>query len=182
MAVKLDLLTKEEISERFLVDVRTISDWVSKGLPQRMRSGRPVYDWGEGLVWYTQHIRDDERAKRHAGGDEEKKATLADAKVRTALAEAEQAEIALAKARGESVPRAFMREEFQRIGGRIRTKLVQTPNRWTSRLLAAATGFTELRLALVDVINELMPELRELAGEDVPAIVEAELPPAEQAS
>jgi phage terminase Nu1 subunit (DNA packaging protein) len=181
MAVKLDLLTKEEIAKRFLVDPRTIGNWLKEGMPQRMRSGRPAYDWSDCFKWYTQHIRDDERAKRHAGGDEEKKSTLADAKVRRAIAEAGQAEIALAKARGETLPVTYVREEFQRIAGRIRTKLVQLPTGWASRLGACIT-YTDRRLVLLEAVNELMPELRELAGDEpIAPIAESELPAAEVA-
>lgn len=171
----------EALCERIDKDRRTIMGWIELGLPHRKRGNRLEFPWLKCFAWWEQHIREDERATRHAGGDEEKKATLADAKVRTALAEAEQAEIALAKARAETVSVVFMRDEFQRIGSRIRTKLVQLPTAWAARLGACAS-YTDRRLVLLEAINALMPELQQLASDDAVAqIAERELPTSEVA-
>jgi phage terminase Nu1 subunit (DNA packaging protein) len=163
--VATELLTREPLAERFGVDVRTITNWVAEGMPQRTRSGKVVYSWPECLKWREQRIRDDARATRFAEGDEDKKKQMADARLRTALAEADQAELDLAARRGELVPVAFMREEFDRIAMALRARLLSMPAAWASRLGTCQTT-VDRQLALTEAVNELMPILRELADDD----------------
>lgn len=167
--MKHELLTRAELAERFGKDERTITNWVQAGMPQRMKSGRPVYSWPECLEWREKQIREDARAIRHAANDEERAKQLADAKLRTAIAEADQAEIDLAKARGEVVPVLFMRDEFSRVVFALRGKLLASPDAWSARLNLTL----EQRLGLRDCVNELLPVLGELADDDQPDAKEA---------
>jgi phage terminase Nu1 subunit (DNA packaging protein) len=160
-----ELLTKDEVAERFLVEPRTIDRWVVDGMPQRKRSGRLVYHWPDCYRWREAAIRADERATRHAGGDEEKKKSLADARLRQAMAEAEEAELNLAARRGSLVPLDFMREEFGRIARALRVRLLSLPQAWAPRLGAALTT-VDRQIMLQDAVNELMPTLRELAEDE----------------
>lgn len=160
--VKRELLTKDELAERFGVDVRTVTNRVAAGMPERRRSGKPVFSWPDCFAWWEQSIRDDMRATRHAGGDEDKKQSLADARLRSALAEAETAELDLAARRGELVPVEFMRTEFERIAQSLRARLLSLPQSWAQRLGACVTT-TDRQIELQDAINELMPVLAELA-------------------
>src|SRR3954470_21943837 len=95
-----ELLSKDEIADRFGVEHKTIERWVADGMPERRRSGRPAFAWRDCYEWREEKIREDGRASRHAGGDESIKKQLADARLRTARAEAEEAELNVAARRG----------------------------------------------------------------------------------
>src|SRR4051812_21556168 len=89
MSKKAELLTRDQLAERFAVDVRTITNWVQEGMPQRTKSGKPVYSWAECYAWREKQIREDARATRHAAGDEDRKTQMAELRLRQAQAEAE---------------------------------------------------------------------------------------------
>jgi phage terminase Nu1 subunit (DNA packaging protein) len=161
---KTDLLTKDELADRFLVDPRTIDRWVVDGMPRRKQSGRYVFAWPDCYRWREAAIRADERATRHAGGDEEKKKSLADARLRQAMAEAEEAELNLAARRGELIPFDFVRADFDRISRALRVRLLSMPQAWSPRLGACLTT-ADRQIMLQDAINELMPQLRELVDD-----------------
>lgn len=160
-----ELLTREELAERFGKDVRTVTNWVQDGMPQRTKSGKPVYSWPECRDWREKRIRDDARATREAGGDDDRKEQMAEARLRAALAEAEAAELDLLERRGELVTVEFMRTEFDRIAQALRARLLALPPAWAGRL-GVATTTVERQLALQDAVNEVLPVLRELADDD----------------
>lgn len=171
--MKPDLLNKTEIAERFGVDVRSIELWVAQGMPRRKISGRPAFSWHDCRKWREQQIRSDERATRHAGGDEDRKKLMADARLQTAIAEAEMANLDLAQRRGELVTLDYMRAEFDRVCQALRARLLALPQSWAPRLGACVTTI-DRQLELQNAINEVLPVLRELAdddGEDEPADV-----------
>lgn len=159
--MKAEILSREELAERFNRDVRTITNWQAKGMPTRKQSGRVVFAWVDCLSWREEDIRKDERALRHAGGDEDRVAKMADAKLERAQHEAESARIDLAIKRGSSVPREFMRSEFLRIATSLRSKLLTLPTTWSPRLGACVTT-AERQIMLQDAVNDLMPTLAEL--------------------
>lgn len=160
-----ELLTRQELADRFGVDVRTVTNWVQDGMPQRKRSGVAVYSWSDCYRWREQRIRDDERATRHAGGNTSRKEQMAEARLRVALAEAEQAELDLAERRGQLVTVDFMVAELERITDALRGKLLALPPTWAAQL-ASKTGIVEIQLSLQDLVNELMPALRAAADDD----------------
>ena len=163
--MKHELLSREELADRFGKDVRTVTNWVQAGMPQRTKSGKPVYSWPECREWREKAIREDARATRESGGDEERKTQMAEAKLRAALAEAEAAELDLAERRGQLVTVAFMRTEFERVAHAIRGRLLAVPPAWAARL-GACTSTVDRQLALQEAVNELLPILRELADDD----------------
>lgn len=61
-----ETLTKAEIAERFGVTVRTITNWIIRGMPQRREVGKAVFAWHECREWRDEQIRNDGRAVRHA--------------------------------------------------------------------------------------------------------------------
>lgn len=167
MAAKVELLTRQAIAERFGVDVRTIDRWVADDMPKRSISGRAQYAWHDCLKWWEAKVRADERATRHAGGDEDKKTEMAELRLRELRAKAEEEELNLAHRRGELVPLEFMRKEFERIARSLRARLLSIPSSWAARL-GACTSTVDRQLMLQDAVNELMPQLRELAEDDAP--------------
>lgn len=173
MPAKLELLTRDELAERFGVDVRTITNWVAAGMPQRSRSGRPVYAWRECYAWREQQIRDDARATRHAGGSEDKRLEMVELKLREQRAITEQAEADVDERRGRTVTIDFMKTEFRRAGESIRAGLLSIPAAWDGRL-APCTTSVERQLALQEAVNELLPLLGALVdydGEGAPPVI-----------
>jgi phage terminase Nu1 subunit (DNA packaging protein) len=167
MAAKVEFLTRTPLAERLGVDVRTIDRWVADGMPKRTISGRAQFAWHDCRKWWEAKIREDERATRHAAGDEDKKTEMAELRLRALRAEAEEAELNLAHRRGELVPRAFMRDEFRRIATGLRARLLALPQSWAARL-GVCTSTVDRQLMLQDAINEVMPQLRDLVKEEAP--------------
>jgi phage terminase Nu1 subunit (DNA packaging protein) len=168
-----ELLTREEFATRCGVHPRTVGHWLKADIP-RVGDGKAVrFPWERCRDWRDQQLRNDKRTTRHTVADLELRKKIAEAKLRQALSDAENADLDLARKRGELIPVAFMTEEFRRIGSRIRTKLLQLPAAWATRLGACAT-YTDRRLVLLEAVNELMPEMQELCGDDVTPITAAE--------
>lgn len=165
-------LNKAELAERFGVDVRTITNWVQEGMPQRRKSGKPSYSWPECREWREGDIRKDARADRHAGGDDDKKTRLAELRLRQLEIEVEQADLDLAERRGELIPVAFMISEFDRIAQGLRKALLSFPATWAERL-GSCPSTPERQRMLSDGINDMMPLLDDMTEEgdedDAPA-------------
>lgn len=163
--MKHEELSKEALAHRFGVDVRTITNWVQAGMPQRKKSGKPVYSWPECRAWREQQIRDDARATRHADGDEDRKARVAEARAAQVILEAEREAFEFAKERGQYVTLDFMAGEFSRVATALRGRLLSLPAAWADRL-GACTTTVDRQLALQEAVNELLPILGELADTD----------------
>lgn len=103
------------------------------------------------------------------------RAKIADAKVRVALTEAEGAEIDLALKRGEAVRVEFMTAEFKRIAFGIRARLLAIPQGWAARLGACTTTVDRL-VMLQEMINDVLPLLRELVKRDPSALADMDKP------
>lgn len=173
MAKQIDLLSRGDIADRFGVDERTITNWQQKGMPIRRENDSVLFAWHDCYKWREQSIREDERALRHAGGDEVARAAMADARLRVAMAEAEDAEIGLGLRRAETIRVDFMVAEFRRIAMGIRTRLLSLPQGWASRL-GACTSTVERMIMLQDMLNEVLPLLRELVKRDPASLAELE--------
>lgn len=163
--MKHELLTRDEIAERFGVDVRTITNYVQEGMPQRSKSGKHVYSWPDCRDWWERRIRDDMREKRQAGGSEDRKTMMAEARLRALRAEAETAELDLAERRGELVTVAFMTAEFKRMAEAMRSALLSIPASWDGRLAGCATS-VERQMALQEAVNDLLPLIGASADDD----------------
>lgn len=166
--MKHEELTKQQLADRFSVDVRTVTNWAQEGMPQRKKSGRPVFAWPECYAWREAQIREDARATRHAGDDPDRKTELAELRLRSARAEAEAAELDLAERRGQLVTLGYMTQEFERIAHALRARLLAAPPAWAARL-GTCTTVVDRQLELAAAVNELLPVLAELADDDAPA-------------
>jgi phage terminase Nu1 subunit (DNA packaging protein) len=163
-----ELLNRDELAARFAVEVRTITNWVKEGMPQRSRSGKPAYSWQDCYTWREKAIREDARATRHAAGDEDRAKEMAELKLRQLRTETEQAELELAERRRELVTIDFMAEEFERITNALRARLMSIPSSWEPRLAAARTP-VDRQIILRDLVNEMMPLLEQAVDEVEPA-------------
>lgn len=104
--------------------------------------------------------------------------SVEEARARKLAAEADLAEIELAERRGQLVPAAFFRQEFEGACARLRASLLNAPTRFAPRLLEVlaawvpAHALRHLEEFLSKMTREVMTELE--TGEDVP---EDEEPP-----
>lgn len=158
-------MTKAALAERFGVDVRSVTNWVAEGMPQRSRSGKPAFSWPDCRLWRESKIREDARAMRHAGGSEDLKVKMAELRLRAALAETESAELDLAERRGQLVTLDYMAGEFERITSALRARLLSLPSAWSDRLGSCATT-VDRQLMLEDCVNELLTTLSADADDD----------------
>lgn len=163
--MNLKRLTKKEVAELSCVDIRTITNRLGKGLPSHRDGGELFFVWSEVHAWNEQQIRDDARATRQAGGNEDAKTEAAELKLRQLRVETENAETDLYERRGRLVTVDFMREEFQRIGEGLREGLLRLPGDLASPLGSCVT-LAERKAMLQDGVNELMPLLASLVNED----------------
>ncbi len=160
-----ELLTRDELADRFGVDVRTITNWVQAGMPQRKRSGQVVYSWQECRDWREERIREDARSTRHAGGDESKALEMAELKLREQRALTEQAELDVAERRSALVTLEFMETEFQRIANGLRSRMLTIPASWEGPL-AGCSSAVDRQLTLQSLVNEILPLLGAAADDD----------------
>lgn len=160
-----ELLTRDELAARFGKDVRTITNYVQAGMPQRSKSGKPVYSWPECRDWWEKWIREDARASRGAAGDQDKKVEMAELKLREQRALTEQAELDVGERRRALVTVEFMHAEFRRTAEAFRAGLLSIPASWDGRL-AGCTTSVERQLALQDGVNELLPLIGGLVDDD----------------
>lgn len=173
MPPKREELTKTALAARFGVEVRTITNWMQAGMPHRMRSGRPLFVWHECYAWREQAIREDGRAKRESGDDEERQKELRELKLRRERAATEREELALAELRKVLVPVSFMEREFERLAQALRARLLSIPSAWAPRL-GACTTTPERQLLLSELVNELLPLLGDAVGDPEDEEPEAE--------
>lgn len=169
MAHQVELLTRAELAERFGKDIRTITNWIAEGLPQRSRNGEIVYSWPDCREWREAQIRTDARLTRHHGGSEDKKLEAAELQLRRYRAEAEMAELEVAERRGQLVTVNYMATEFERIVQSLRAQLLAIPTQWAPRLDKCKTTL-DRQLVLREEVNALMPILRAAVEDDDSAL------------
>lgn len=158
-----DELTKAELAERFGVTERTIENWAAEGMRTRRKSGRVVFSWIDCLRWHEQKIRDDERAKRHAGLPSA--VPMAELKLREQQAITEQAEMDLAERRARTLTVEFAADQFQRFATSLRARLLTIPASWDGPL-AGITTSVDRQIVLLELVNELLPVLGALVDGD----------------
>lgn len=163
--MNLQRLTKNECAELLCVDVRSVTNYLEKGIPKHRAKNELFFVWSEVFAWREQMIRDDVRATRKAAGNEDAKNEAAELKLRQMRVETENAEINLYERRRHLVTIGFMRKELQRIGEVLRTRLITLPGDLAARL-GGCNSFAERKIALQDAINELMPLLSADVNED----------------
>ena len=157
-------LNRSDLSAHMGVSLPTIDRWVKEGCPvvQRGRRGVEwVFDLPEVIRWWGN------RCVEAASGDSP--SDLAEIERRTALAKMQQAELTLAKAKGEVAPiREFERAQAK-VFAEIRANIMNVPQRVVVQLLNESdeTRFkqvlrSELTLALEAAANaELILENEE---------------------
>lgn len=143
-------VSMSEAADMLAMTVQGVGQWAEKAPPDlvRLKRGRRYLVWPGFMIWYRQRLQT----------TREKPTSFDDAKARKMAADAELAELELARVRGEQVPVAEFRERVRDIATRIRAQLLAAPGRYSARVvgmtsLPAAQG--ALDAIVRDVLNEL---------------------------
>ncbi|CAG2144468.1 hypothetical protein LMG31506_03012 [Cupriavidus yeoncheonensis] len=142
-------LNRSGLAEHVGVSLPTVDRWVKEGMPVLQRGGRGVewsFDLADVIRWYA-----DRKAEAAGGATDD----LEEIEKRTARAKMEQAELALAKAKGEVAPlQEFERAQASMMAA-IRQNVMNVPQRAVLQLLGETDEMTfkqklraELTLAL----------------------------------
>ena len=122
-----------------------------EGMPRRVQNGRPEYPWPDALKWYIAFKVSAEAAKADP-------IDLEKARARKMAADAELAELELARVRGEQVPVETFRETVGAIATKIRAQLLAAPGRYSARIVGVDSlpdAQRHLDAIVRDVLNEL---------------------------
>lgn len=151
-------ITKREFCELMGISEKQLERYCHDGMPHAKEGRAVTIPMPEGRVWYHKYLV----AK---GKAEATPTSRSDSIDRQEAANAELAEIELAKARNE-----LMRvEDYERLVGdafaRVRARLTNLPPRIAGVVLGAKT-VQEAQLRTEPIVREIMDELR--AADDVP--------------
>jgi hypothetical protein len=143
------------------VDIRTITNWINEGMPQRSRDGELVYSWQDCREWREAQIRKTLRhsSRRRRRGEEAREGRAAAA---PAARRGRAAELDVAERRGELVTVDYMAAEFERIAQSMRAQLLAIPTAWAPVLDKCKTTL-DRQLVLRDEVNNILPILGEAA-------------------
>ncbi|MEG9430745.1 helix-turn-helix domain-containing protein [Terriglobus sp. ADX1] len=138
-------LTIAEAAGRFLVDERTVRNWItSNGLPFTGEGKKRRIDWAVALPWYvTYQIGNTGNGRLSAIPDEEVE-TYEVALARKTRAEADLKELQLARARGEVASIADMERVVSTANLAVQTQLLAIPSQAAPEII----GLTELPAAI----------------------------------
>jgi hypothetical protein len=161
---KADEISKGEFCALFGISEKQLERYCQEGMPHARRRGRVFIKMPEGRVWYHKHLE--------AKGEKKGKPTgRTDSLDRRLAAEAETAEIELAKLRNELMTVS----DFDRLVGdafaRVRARLTNLAPRIAGTVLGAKT-IQEAQARIEPIVREAMEELRR--GDDVPEVDEGE--------
>jgi phage terminase Nu1 subunit (DNA packaging protein) len=168
-------VTREEIAFLLGVEVRTITNYVRqhKDFPSRVRGRERDFPVRRCLEWHDDRVAADAIANFKPPAP----SGLEDAERRRAIAEAELAEIKVAKARGEVVSVALVAKEIRDTFGRVRASLLAKPGEYAPRVLHLETQ-ADATLILRQLVDETIGELQVTAGSGALIDDDDDLPPA----
>jgi len=146
-------LTAKQLAEHYGVEERTVTNWVNSKppCPSRKEGNRRFFDSVQVAAWREAKIR------HEAAGEE---LDFEKARARKMSADAELAELELARVRGEQVPIDSFRETVSDIATRIRAQLLAAPGRYSARVVGMTT-LPEAQRALDAVVRDVLNELKE---------------------
>lgn len=165
MATKGQAATRATLAEFFGVALTTVDGWVRSGCPVVQRGARGV-EWKFNTAAVAKWLQD--RAREEGGGKElETENTL---KRRKLAAEAEQAELALAKCKNEVALVAEFEHAWSQAMSAIRANVMNVPAR-AVQLLLGETNETEfkrkLRAELVLALETASTEELEFSDDEL---------------
>lgn len=154
-------ISKREFCDTFGISESHIERLFQQGMPHAKQSSRKItIPMPAGRVWYHDFLV--EKGKKQAAPKD-----LDDAKLRKAAAEAEMAELELAKVRGDTM---LVDDHERMLGeafGRARAKLLNLGPRAAGAAFGAAT-LQECQAKIEPIVVEIMDEL--CRADDVPDV------------
>jgi phage terminase Nu1 subunit (DNA packaging protein) len=150
------IVSAAALAEYYEVDRRTVTNWVN--------SDPPCPSWKEGneRKFDTAKVADwrERNAARRAADDarRESPADYEDAKARKMAADAELAELQLAKERGELIAVEDALAERVRVYGHLRAKLLNMPAKYAASTVGCRT-IAESKIRWEDAVAEAMAVL-----------------------
>lgn len=118
-------VTGQQLADLLGVSRRQISRYASEGMPYAGEGVRRRYPWPECRIWYNAQVKEQARAEAARKPAIEH---MHEAERRKAAADAEIAELRLAKLRGELVPLVDVEAELRDILARVKARLRQHPH------------------------------------------------------
>ena len=170
MANKGQVVTRAGLADVFGVSLPTIDSWVRAGCTYIQRGGRGKewqFNTADVAQWLRDKARDEGRGTAQASEEE--------LKLRKLAAEAEKAELELAKAKGEVAPVREFERATAALMAVIRQNVMQVPGRAVMQLIGCSdeTEFkTKLRAELVLALetaaedDQLLDDDEEQDGDD----------------
>jgi len=144
--------SQAELAQLFGKTTRTIARWTEEGLPRNKDDSYPV---GPCIRWAL------ERAEQLHAGE-----TFTEARRRRELAQAELAELDLAKRRAQQIDSDVAVQEFGRLCEVIRSILLAAPGKHPHELLGART-LAEAQAVLEHVVREILANLKSVMLQEV---------------
>lgn len=153
----LEEVNQTELARRLALTPRQIRNLHEHGLPHR-RDGRSVlYPWPEVRDWYTKFKQEEDR-RRRGGGQE---LNLQHEKARKLAADAEKAEMELAKARGELIHIEDVEGLVRRPLEQVAAALGNAPSRYASDLAEEADLKIPIAMRMLeDILRSVREDLR----------------------
>jgi hypothetical protein len=164
MAVGEAFVTRVELAARLGVTERTITNWVRRheDFPSKVRGQNREFPLGRCIQWYLQRMIADAIASMAPPAS----LNAAEADSRKAIAEAELAEIKVAKARAEVVLVAKAVKDRRDDYGRIRAALLAKPGEYADQVLRLET-VAQAMPVLRGMMDNVIAELQDVAGSGV---------------
>lgn len=149
---------------------QTVEEWIAAGLPaERAGNGPWQIRTALALRWHEDQARD--AAARPA--DKDTPANMLEAELRKAVADAELAELKLARLRGEVVPIEEYGKELRRVLGRVRGRIAAVPGEYAPRILEPLDMPRAVAL-LRELTTSLLQELQRAGAPPAPDAPAAE--------
>jgi phage terminase Nu1 subunit (DNA packaging protein) len=156
-------VTREEIAFLLDVDVRTVTNYVGKetlGFPSRVRGDRRTFPVRKCLQWQRDRLVADAIADVAPPAPTD----IVEAERRKAVADAELAELKVARMRGDVVAVQAAAKVIRDAFGRVRARLLATPGEFAPQILYIEE-LPKAVLKLRDLVDTVMAELQSNAGE-----------------
>lgn len=166
------ILNRSQMADHLGVAMTTLDDWVKRGCPVVERGGRGrqwKFNSAKVRAWRDDDIRSEAQGTQLASLEELKKRKLA--------AETEQAELDLAKAKGELVPLEQFDRALAKAFGEVRAGMRNVvPGRAARRLIGEAdeTRFKDVLLEEIDHALEVLADSDLVHEEDLELEAEGE--------
>lgn len=142
--------TRAGLAEFFGVSMPTIDHWVRTGCPAVERGGRGkawTFNTADVIAWREQKLRDEANGTATADADE--------LKLRHLAAKTAQAELELAKSKGDVAPLWQMEKAMDKAFAEVRANMRNIPSR-AARLLIGETDETRFKRILLEEIDQAL--------------------------